>query len=422
MRKQIGMTFIETEKILQILFELSPETILIMNRKGIILDVNMRLYDWLGYKPEEVIGENILELPFLPEESRKQVIEKFCQQSIGNIISRHELGFLTKSGRECIGRITTNPVRDKNGKMLQNFVMISDITEYKRLEKALRESLEMEAQAYNQGRIEIADTVLHNIGNAINSVTVGIGTIQENLVNSRLIKYLYSLANVVEEHQEDFSDYVKNDPQGQKVAPFIIALAQDFAKHNEGLAKTANRISERARHIGDIIQIDKAFCNRITRRKYTNPRKVVHDAVAMLRNSIGEKTSILIDCDNVPREVNIQEDKLRQALMNLIRKAIEATNQIKLSGDLDRIPFIKIRCFAESSSLVLEVTHNGISIKKHRPIERDVVEKSKKAFIHSSTIDEIDANFQIYESVEGIDRSVTMRVVLPLNTASHLEY
>ena len=101
---------------------------------------------------------------------------------------------------------------------------------------------------------EIVDELPHSIGNAINSVTIGISTLRENMVNGKLTRRFLSLASAVDEHRDDFGDYVKNDPQGQKVAPFIIALADDLAKHDRELAKTTNRVYERAEHIANIIR------------------------------------------------------------------------------------------------------------------------------------------------------------------------
>ena len=106
----------------------------------------------------------------------------------------------------------------------------------------------------SQRKSEIADELIHSVGNSINSVTIGIGTIRENMANRKLTNYLVSLANAVQEHQDDFSDYTRNDPQGQKIAPFIIALADDFTKHDRELTKTADRVYERAEHIANIIR------------------------------------------------------------------------------------------------------------------------------------------------------------------------
>ncbi len=74
------------------------------------------------------------------------------------------------------------------------------------------------------------------------------------MVDRALTHHLCSLANAVAEHQDAFGDYVENDPQGQKVAEFIIALADDFAEHDRRLAETARRVHERAEYIANIIR------------------------------------------------------------------------------------------------------------------------------------------------------------------------
>ena len=66
---------------------------------------------------------------------------------------------------------------------------------------------------------------MHNIGNAINSVTVGINVLQENLAANEFVERFLEFADVVKAHQEDWVDYIRDDPQGQLVLPLIIALA-----------------------------------------------------------------------------------------------------------------------------------------------------------------------------------------------------
>lgn len=123
-------------------------------------------------------------------------------------------------------------------------------------ETELQESATREAQAYAraQEKSETVDRLIHVIGNAINSVTIGVGTIHASMANRTLTRYLHSLADAVEAHQNAFGDYVENDPQGQKVAQFIVALAKDFTQHDKELARTATRVHERAEHIANVIR------------------------------------------------------------------------------------------------------------------------------------------------------------------------
>ena len=122
--------------------------------------------------------------------------------------------------------VNGRPLLDEAGTLEGGVVVFRDITERVRTEEAV-------SRAFVQGRLEVVDTILHNIGNAINSVTIGIGTLYEQLRDNRLLHRFSALARAVEAHQADWGDYVQHDPQGQQVRPFLLALAEDLARQNE---------------------------------------------------------------------------------------------------------------------------------------------------------------------------------------------
>jgi len=132
----------ESESQYRRIFELTPATFVIIDTKGDILDVNSRLYEWLGYKPEEAIGKNLLSLPFIQEESKLIAKEKLSQSTQNKYILPYELNFTTKSGEKRIGRISSSPIRNEKGELIGELVMASDITESKLSEDALRHSEE----------------------------------------------------------------------------------------------------------------------------------------------------------------------------------------------------------------------------------------------------------------------------------------
>ncbi|MBD3181039.1 MEKHLA domain-containing protein [Candidatus Poribacteria bacterium] len=142
-RKKAEEKLIQSEEKYRTIFELSPEAIVLIDKNGCILDVNKRLDDWLGYHSEEIVGKGIIKLPFLTDTSKSIVTQKFSQRMTGQEIEPYELAFITKSGDEKIGRVFGSPIRDENGEIILDSVMISDITEYKKAENALRESEEM---------------------------------------------------------------------------------------------------------------------------------------------------------------------------------------------------------------------------------------------------------------------------------------
>ena len=79
--------------------------------------------------------------------------------------------FISVSGR---------PLQDEEGTDKGGVIVFRDVTHRVIAEEAL-------TQAFAQGRLEIVDPLLHNIRNAINSVTAGTDVLQKDLADNRLI-------------------------------------------------------------------------------------------------------------------------------------------------------------------------------------------------------------------------------------------
>ena len=313
--------------------------------------------------------------------------------------------------------VAGRPLQDESGKRRGGVIVFRDVTERKRTEEAL-------ARAYTQGRLEIVDTLLHNIGNAINSVTIGIGTVYENLVKNRLTSRLRALANAIEGHQDDFGDYVTNHPQGQKVAPFITGLADDFAIQEKKLTEIVSRVQDRAEHVADIVRMQKSLGKSSMYRKDINLRQAIDDAITVLTESIRKRDiEIHIDCNNTPEEIRTQESQFHQMLVNLIKNSVEAIDELGGSIGLNGSPFIKVRCYVKLNSFIVEVTDNGIGIEKDKfavIFEGDYTTKESGSGLGLHSI----ANFvdgwngKIYPLSDGIGKGATIRVILPLSSVT----
>ena len=187
--------------------------------------------------------------------------------------------------------VSGRPLRDDSGVTKGGVIVFRDVTERTLAEEAL-------AQAFAQGKLEIVDTILHNIGNAISSVTIGVGTIREQVTENGLVLRLGALAEAVEAHRDDLIPYLQTDPKGRQVIPFLLALSQDFAQQNAQLQKTLERVE----HIVDIIRTQRSFESEATARKDINLQKAVADAFKLLQDSIA-KRAIRIEIDvKMPRK------------------------------------------------------------------------------------------------------------------------
>ncbi|MCE2397184.1 PAS domain S-box protein [Candidatus Poribacteria bacterium] len=310
--------------------------------------------------------------------------------------------FISVSGR---------PLQNEGSTGKGGVVVFRDVTHRVIAEEAL-------TQAFAQGRLEIVETILHNIGNAINSVTVGINVLQENLVGNELMDHFFAFADVVKAHQEDWADYIKDDPQGQQVLPFIIALAADFTDQNREVVETLGRVGERVTHINDIISTQKSSNQPSMMWKEINLQKAILSAMKLQQDSI-DKRGIQVDvnCESAPEEIRIQESQFNQMLVNLVKNSIEAIDELARSGGFNETPRIAVKAYISEDFLCLDVTDNGIGIAPENlklifSAGYTTKESGTGLGLHSSANFVIGSGGKIYPLSEGIGKGTTMRIML----------
>ena len=291
-----------------------------------------------------------------------------------------------------------------------------DVTERVRAEEAL-------AQAFAQGRLEVMDTILHNIGNAITSVAIGIGTLKEELANNPLIERLSALSETVQEHAEDWGDYVQHDPQGQQVRPFLLALAADFIEQNRELSRTVERVNGQTNHIVDIVRAQRGFASKAMTSKDVNLRQAISGALKIVQDSFASRgIQTQVNCGDAPAEIRIQESQFNQMLVNLLKNAMEAIDELKKSGGLKGPPRIEIRACIQQDFLVLEVQDNGIGIEQKNlktifGAGYTTKREGSGLGLHSAANFVTGSGGKIQPLSDGYGTGTTMRVTLRLNSA-----
>ena len=130
-RIKIEQALQDSQKKYKKIFENSPQGFILLDRDGYIIDVNKKICDWLGYKPEELLGKNHLVYPFLTRKGKAKAMVKFTQRMTGKVVPGYDLEFITKRGETFIGEVLAMQIRDDEGKIQQILAMITDITDRK---------------------------------------------------------------------------------------------------------------------------------------------------------------------------------------------------------------------------------------------------------------------------------------------------
>lgn len=130
-----------------------------LNHHGTITMINRPGSNMLGYEPEELLGRNWFDA-CLPETSREQVKDVFNKLLRGDIrpVEYFENSILTKSGEEKIIAWRNTPLTDEGGRITGTLSSGLDVTERRRMEKAL-ESSQARIAALTENAVEAIITV-----------------------------------------------------------------------------------------------------------------------------------------------------------------------------------------------------------------------------------------------------------------------
>jgi PAS domain S-box-containing protein len=149
--------------LLTAIVEDSDDAIFSKTTNGIILTWNKAAEAMYGYRPDEIIGQNVSILlpPNRPNEV-KEILEKLQG---GERLQHFETTRKTKDGRILNVSLTISPVCDASGNVIAASTIARDITQTKQAEEALRNS----ERFVIAGRM--AATIAHEINNPLETVT-----------------------------------------------------------------------------------------------------------------------------------------------------------------------------------------------------------------------------------------------------------
>ena len=89
---------------------------------------------------------------------------------------------------------------------------------------------QLEDASYNNEMADVASTVLHNVGNVLNSVNVAVNVVH-GLVNQSSVMLVHRIAELLKAHDaEDWGTFLTQDPKGKRIPPALVKLGSHLIK------------------------------------------------------------------------------------------------------------------------------------------------------------------------------------------------
>lgn len=259
-----------------------------------------------------------------------------------------------KDGRTFERYIQHQRAGGESGGMVVNF---RDITARKRAEAELenvhRELLKTSGLA---GMAEVASSVLHNVGNVLNSVNVSCSVISDKVRKSR-IGSVAKAAELLRKHKGDLAAFFTVDPAGRKLPDYFGKLAEWLADEQGAVLKELQLLNQNIEHIKDIVGMQQNYSKVSGVTETLQISDLVEDALRMNASALTRHdVHIVREFMEVP-PVTIEKHKVLQVLVNLMRNAKHACQELDRA---DRR--LTVRVANGEGRIKIAVSDNGIGI------------------------------------------------------------
>ena len=296
--------------------------------------------------------------------------------------------------------------------------LTTEVGERKQAQQALAEvNAKIAVVSRKAGMAEVANSVLHNVGNVLNSVNVSVSLVTERLRDTPLAD-LPNLAGLLRENAGGLGEYLTSDPKGRQVPAFVEMLAQHWSAEHGAMAGEMTRLQGSIQHIKEIVRRQQSLSGVSGMLEEALLPNLVEEALAIHADAL-EKSRVhvcrdfagspLIQCDRV---------KLSQILINLVANAEESLAESAAEARMLTVHTLR----RADGGVEIHVTDNGRGIA---PEVRErlftygfTTKKTGHGFgLHASALAARDMGGDLRAESAGLERGATFIMDLP-QTAS----
>ncbi len=219
-----------------------------------------------------------------------------------------------------------------------------------------RELLTTSRQA---GMAEVATSVLHNVGNVLNSVNVSTILISERIRRSKTSN-LRKIASLIQAHADHLEQFVQQDEKGQLIFQYLLDLAEHLDAEQKEALNELNSLSTNVEHIKEIVAMQQSYASVSGVIESLSITDLVEDALRMYASGFQSK-GIHIERRYAPSPVvSVDKHRVLQIVANLI---VNARDSVMEAGPSD--PTITLEIAPTGTDRVrIAVCDNGVGIRQ----------------------------------------------------------
>ena len=234
----------------------------------------------------------------------------------------------------------------------------AEIAERRRVEIQMEEThKELLVTSRQAGMAEVATSVLHNVGNVLNSVNVSASLVTDEVRRSKIVN-IARAAEMMREHAGDLADFLTRDPKGKQLPQYFGQLAQHLSNEQAAILQELESLRKNVEHIKGIVAMQQSYAKVLGVAEEVLPTDLVEDAMRMNEEAL-RRHDVKVLRQYEPRTpiVTVDKHKMLLILVNLIRNGKIACAE---AGQPGRV--ITLRVANDQGRLQISVADNGVGI------------------------------------------------------------
>ena len=278
-----------------------------------------------------------------------------------------------------------------------------------------RNQVELLETSRRAGMAEVATSVLHNVGNVLNSVNVSATLVSDQLKKSRL-NDVGRIAAMVREHSSDLGEFLMRDPRGCQVPAYLERLGEHLEKERCAHLGELAGLQKSIDHIKDIVATQQSFGKVSGVAEQIKVPDLVDDALRLNEAAL-ERHQIQVERDYQSRlpMIMVERHKVLQILVNLICNAKNACSESEV-----RKKRLTLAVRNEGTRISISVADNGVGIARENltrifGLGFTTREKGHGFGLHSGALAAKELGGQLLAHSEGRGRGAAFTLDLPLS-------
>ena len=208
------------------------------------------------------------------------------------------------------------------------------------------------------GMAEAAATVLHNVGNVLNSLNVS-ATHLSKLVQESCLDDIGRITRMVQTHQQDLAAFFTQDSQGKHIAPYLTKLGEHLKDQRTAMLEEIQALTHNLDHIKHIIRVQQTNTTSANHVEPVVVSELMEQALIINLSLLSQHdVTIFRDYADIP-PIMSDKHQVIQIVVNLIRNATQAMTE--KPGESPRLN-LTIDRSQDGNRIQLSVRDTGVGI------------------------------------------------------------